>query len=224
MLSVRYRVGGGTTGNVPAGHLVRTATAEVVVHQPYAADGGAQTESLTAAQARAIEWLERRFRAVNLDDFEALALETPGVPVARARALAGYFPTLPCVTAAGCVTVVVVPRCPSPRPEPTAEFLEAVRRWLEPRVALTTELHVIGPCFQSVAVHARLHPDGSVPSDALLEAAGFEVIERHSQHRRRDCSAWAERWRPPCSCTIWPRCSNTSACPERHPPFSDNLS
>lgn len=171
-IAARYRVGGGEVGNVPAEHLVRASgLPSVTVTQPFAARGGAAAEDIVDAQVRAIEWFEQRFRAVTLEDFETLALQTPGVPVARARALAGLYPPLRSVIAAGCVTVVVVPHCPSERPEPSAELLEAVKHWLEPRRPLTTELHVIGPCFQSVAVHARLHPDGSVPRDELLASA-----------------------------------------------------
>lgn len=167
-----YQVGGGLEGNVEAGHLTQPLTggrnAALVpnwaavqpvlrVAQPFPVSGGAPAETLTEAQGRALDELAARHRAVTLQDFEILARATPGVPVARARALADHHPALPCFPAPGNVTVVVVPDCPGPRPAPDPGFLRAVARYLERRRTLTTELHVVGPCYTPVAVHARLH-------------------------------------------------------------------
>jgi predicted phage baseplate assembly protein len=118
-----------------------------------------------------LAFLADRRGAITLSDFQTLALATPGVPVARARALAGHHPSLPCVTAAGSVTVVAVPSCPDVRPEAGPDFLAAVHRWLAPRCALTTELHVLGPSYQAVGVHARLHAEAGADPDALAAAA-----------------------------------------------------
>ena len=162
-LACRYRVGGGSEGNLGAGSLVQAEGVAVSLRQPFAAFGGAPAETLDEARGRALDFLSERFRAVTLADLETLALATPGVPVARARAIAGHHPALPCVTAAGSVTLVAVPSCnpirPGERPEAGPDFLSAVYRWLAPRCPLTTELHVVGPVFRAVAVEARLHAD-----------------------------------------------------------------
>lgn len=171
-IQASYRVGGGPGGNLPARQLsVLLDNAQnaalvpgwgalcplLAVSQPYPALGGAEAETLDTAQGRALDALARRTRGVTLADFEALAAEVPGVPVARARALPNYFPGLPCFPADGCVTVVVVPDCPGPRPEPGPDFLEAVARYLNRRRILTAEMHVIGPCYIPISVHATLH-------------------------------------------------------------------
>jgi predicted phage baseplate assembly protein len=170
-LSCRYRVGGGTAGNAVAGTLALASGIDVEIVQPFAAFGGTDAESLTDAKGRAIAWLAECRRAVTLADHEALALATPGVPVARARAMADHHPDLPCVRASGSVTVVAVPGCPDARPEASPAFLRAVRRWLEPRRVLTTELHVVGPRYRRIAVEARIHAERGVDCGALRQEA-----------------------------------------------------
>jgi predicted phage baseplate assembly protein len=112
---------------------------------------------LEEAQGRLLAGLATQARAVTLADYEAIALQTPGVPVARARAIADYHPALPCFPAAGNVTIVVVPACPDLQPEPSEDFLGAIHRYLDRRRTLATELHVIGPCYLPVRVSACLH-------------------------------------------------------------------
>jgi predicted phage baseplate assembly protein len=173
----RYRVGGGSEGNLEAGTLVQAEDAAVSVRQPFAAFGGAPAETLDEARGRALDFMSERFRAVTLADVEALALATPGVPVARARAIAGYHPAFPCVTAAGSVTLVAVPSCPGERPEAGPDFVSAVHSWLAPRCPVTTELHVVGPVFRTVVVEARLHADPGTELDGLIAAAAA-VLDR----------------------------------------------
>lgn len=156
-LFCRYRIGGGLAGNIAALRLERTDIPGLSVRQPFAASGGAPAETLAATQARAFAELHETHRAVTLSDFEALARAVPGVPVARARALTERHPALPCIAAAGSVTVVVVPHCPDARPEPGPDLLRAVERYLDRRRTLTTEVHVVGPGYTTVGVRARLH-------------------------------------------------------------------
>lgn len=152
-----YRIGGGPGGNVAAGSLIVSLNGSYNVAQPYAASGGAAAETLAQAQGRALDALAERRGAITLDDYAALARATPGAPVARARALAEYHPAVPCFPAPGCVTVVVVPRCTETNPTPGPDLLRAVAHYLERRRPLTAEVHVIGPCYTPVVVHARLH-------------------------------------------------------------------
>ena len=190
-IACRYRVGGGSAGNVAAGTLVEAPGAGVSVGQPFAALGGAPAELLTDAKGRAIAWLAERRRAVTLDDYQVLALATPGVPVARAWALGDHHPDLPCVKASGCVTVVAVPRCPADRPEASAAFLAAVRCWLEPRRTLTDELHVVGPRYRAVAVEATIHADRGCDPVAIRAAALAALGDFfHPLHGGPDRAGW----------------------------------
>lgn len=168
----RYAVGGGEDGMLPAGSLDRPLPGapnedllpgwaallpRLSVRQPQPALGGSDAENLAGAQGRALELLAQSQRAVTLDDLAQLALAAPGLPVDRARALPNYYPPLPCAPAPGCVTLVVVASCPEERPEPSPELLQAVRRYVERRLPLTTELHLIAPSFTAVRVTATLH-------------------------------------------------------------------
>jgi hypothetical protein len=185
-ISARYQVGGGEAGNLPAGSLTRildnphnaalladwaTIYPALRATQPAPALGGAGAETLAEAQARAVEMLAAQTRLVTLADFEGLALLTPGVPVARARAIPDYHPALPCFPAPGSVTVVVVPACPDLQPNPGPDFLAAVHRYLDRRRTLAAELHVIGPCYLPLRVSARLHTSQPVSPPALRSQA-----------------------------------------------------
>jgi predicted phage baseplate assembly protein len=171
-ISVAYRTGGGAGGNVPAGTLVQLTPGQAVeVNQPFPACGGAKAETLNEAKARAVRELAIPTRAVTLPDFEFLALETPGVPVARAHAIPEYHPAMPCINVSGSTTVVVLPNCPSERPEPTRALLATVRRYLERRRLLTSELHVIGPHYTTVSVQARLSATPEADRRALIRRA-----------------------------------------------------
>jgi predicted phage baseplate assembly protein len=166
-----YAVGGGATGNVPAGRLARLngAGALIGLVQPLPATGGAPPESLSRAHGRALDELARPTRGVSADDFERLALATPGVPVGRVRTLPGHHPDFSCFPAAGVVTVVVLPRCGRP-PRPSAALLREVRRYLEQRRILGTEVHVVAPSYVPVSVSATLNISREAPSDLVDRA------------------------------------------------------
>jgi predicted phage baseplate assembly protein len=168
-----YQTGGGAAGNVAANTIVEIASAAgpLKVRQPFAAAGGEPAEDLEAAIGRGLAALAGPARAVTLKDFEDLVLAMPGAPIARVEALADYRPDLPCLPALGSITVVVVPWCPPARPEPSPELLCAVTRYLERRRPLTTELHVVGPCYTTVSVRARLHPKPGADGPRLTDEA-----------------------------------------------------
>lgn len=187
-----YRVGGGVSGNLGAGSLVSLpATPDNLsrapamgalggaldVVQPFSARGGAPRETLDALRARAYANVSGIDKAVTLDDFVRLALATPGVPVARAHAVANMLPQLPCWSAPGVVTVVVVPRCRRPAPMPSRALLERVRAYLEPRRLVTTEVHVIPPRYRRVGVQALLHLDREEDAQAAFRLA-TEAVNR----------------------------------------------
>jgi predicted phage baseplate assembly protein len=180
VLRAKYQIGGGPSGNVPAGTLIRlggSSSGDVTIRQPFAAVGGEEAEDVDGAISRALAALAAPTRAVTLQDIEDLTLAVPGVPVARAHALADYDPDMPCVAVPASVTVVVVPRCPATRPEPTSELLRTVACYLERRRMLTTELHVVGPCFTTVSIQARLHPEAEAETRKLVDAASAALNE-----------------------------------------------
>jgi hypothetical protein len=72
------------------------------------------------------------------------------------------------VHALGSVTVVVIPDCPGPAPEPTEALLRAVERYLGRRRTVATELHVTGPRYTRVSVVARLHLERGTSAAAAV--------------------------------------------------------
>lgn len=163
--AARYRFGGGPNGNVGAGTLTRVTFPSPEVRLDATnlleARGGASEESLARGLARAPAVVRSRWRAVTADDFEALALETPGVQVARALALPNTAPGGCPGSACGGVTVALVPFVPFEAsiagPIDLPPFIaRAVRRYLDMRRLLTTEVFTTGATFRRIEVRADL--------------------------------------------------------------------
>ena len=133
--------------------------------------GGRDAEQLEDAKRRARKELSTRSCAVTADDFVWIALQTPGVRVARAIVVPLRRPLLPShaqqlaplpvwgppptpqdaglgsYVAAGAVSVVVVPDDAGPEPAPTPSYLDAVCRHLDQHRLVTTEVYVVPPQF-----------------------------------------------------------------------------
>lgn len=172
-ISMAGQTGGGASGNVAAGELEQVASSQppVKVKQPFRASGGTEAETLNEAKARAVRDFATSTRAVTVQDFESLALATPGVPLVRAHAISDYHPAMHCIPVSGSTTVVVLPPCPEERPEPTEALLKTVQRYLERRRVLTSEIHVVGPTYTTVAVSARLRARPEVDRPTLIREA-----------------------------------------------------
>ena len=122
----------------------------ITVNNQKAALGGTFHESLEQGKRRARKELKRIDRAVTSEDFEQLALSTPGLRVARAKAI------LPQEQEPNSlVRVVVVPYSETSKPtQPSLGFLQAVHRHLNKHRLITTQVEVIPPNFVEVSVRA----------------------------------------------------------------------
>lgn len=161
---ISCQTGQGAKGNVQGGQITRfkplnrqQATAKVTNHSP--AIGGSDRETMEQVKRRMrMEW-KRPQRAVTAEDYEAIALQTPGLRVARAKAIPLYHigetgAAKP--NTAAQMTVVIVPFSDQPKPLPSDGYLRTVRHHLEPRRLLTTELHVVAPAYIKVTVFATI--------------------------------------------------------------------
>ncbi len=182
-LVAAYEATGGADGDRAAGSLDAIAdnahnravvpdfdllTARLgTVTQPLTAAGGSAGESLAETAARALEDLETPQRAVNLEDIERLASQTPGARPARVFAIANLHPAFPCVRAAGVVTVVVLPSLPSHRPEPSRGLRRQIGAYLAARRVLGTRFDVVGPEYVELTVRARVRACPLVDLQAL---------------------------------------------------------
>ena len=152
-----YRYGGGRKGNVAPGAINKlTNIYDVKIRNPLAAYGGADAESIENALDRIPGELRRRDRAVTMDDFKELALQTPAADLGRSECLPRFHPQLPQDTeAAGVVSVVIWPKEDPAHPDaplPNKKQLQQVCAWLDARRLVTTELYVLPPRYHKIAV------------------------------------------------------------------------
>jgi predicted phage baseplate assembly protein len=166
-----YQWGGGARGNAGANTIVSLQStvpfvASVTNLRP--SIGGADPETLDSVRLRAPSTIRSGSRAVTADDFETLAVQTPGAMVGRAKALPLYNPTTAPIRPAGAgldatavpvpgvVTVVVIPASREVKPIPSAGTLQVVGDYLRPRCPVATELFVIAPSYRQVEVDATV--------------------------------------------------------------------
>ncbi|RKF14887.1 putative baseplate assembly protein [Roseovarius spongiae] len=151
-----YQSGGGRRGNLPGG-AISTIQSHLPgvqgVINPFPATGGADEESVDAAKARAASEIAANGRAVTAIDFETLALQAG---VRRAKALALTHPRYPGVEIPGSVTVIVVPDGDAPNPTPSAYTLAKVATHLDGLRLISTELHIVAPTYNEVAIEADI--------------------------------------------------------------------
>ncbi|WP_322906413.1 putative baseplate assembly protein [Paenibacillus campi] len=155
--------GGGERGNVRSG-VLRLEEDDAQSPSLRASNythgrGGHGTETLAAAKRRLAGNLHEVERAVTAEDYETIALRTPGLRVGRVKALPLYVSGLggyPQRKAPGQMTLVVVPYTEQRKLDPSPLFLQAVRRYMDRYRMLGTELHVIGPQYIQANVQARI--------------------------------------------------------------------
>jgi hypothetical protein len=172
IVATTYRyAAGGVAGNVGAGTVIsmRTPVAGITgVTNLASATGGSDEEPIEDTKRRAPEMLRNRNRAVTAEDYEFLAREvTTDVRIVRCleprlhdadnppfwlRGEAWTFGALD--RSPGNVNLIVVPDhgLADPRPWPTIELLNEVRRDLDRRRDVTARLTVTGPRYLPVRV------------------------------------------------------------------------
>ena len=145
--------------------------------------GGADEEELAQAKLRAPGELKSRGRAVTAEDFELLAIETPGALVRRAKALPLVHPKFPDAAIPGVVSVIVVPDSDEPAPQPNSSTLSLVCAYLNRARLLTAEVYVVPPEYRRVQVRAEL---------IARRDADLAVVKRAAQDR---LTIFLIRWR-----------------------------
>ncbi len=175
-----YRSGGGTAGNAAAGTVTQLKTTVVGVesvtnHEP--AVGGASIEPETALLARAARTLRHGGRAVTVEDFADLALESSRA-VSRAAVLTPVFSPLAQADAAhldqlqrdGQVIVVIVPAAVEPGQAPSVDLCAEVEDYLRARCAPDARVSVTGPSWIAADIVIGVAAKTIERSDALRVA------------------------------------------------------
>lgn len=157
-----YAYGGGSDGNLAPGSIKAVQPASGTVRHEWPTSGGSDGESVADAERRIPAFLAHRDRAVTVDDFQALALATPGQTLGRAEVVQGLMPGAdPAATRTnipGVVSVFVFPEQPVSMgngPVATLAQLKEVFAYLRQRILIGTQLFVLSA--EPVPVYASLN-------------------------------------------------------------------
>lgn len=150
---------------------------------------GTASETLEDAKIRVRKQIQASHSAVTSEDYEALALSTPGLRVARTKAI-------PLVDRDGkpapaTVMVVVVPYSEYTNPMPSDGFIRTVCRHLHPHRLITTKLRVIPPDYVKASVDATVHiQSGYDPEATQQKIAALLLKYMHPLTGGTDGTGW----------------------------------
>jgi len=159
LIRVSYKTTLGTRGNIPKLQNFEVKGYEGdSVKNLAKASGGKDAETVEKAKAQARKDFKIPYRAVTSDDFEQLALDAPGIRVARAKSIPNYIPGSPNNPVYGAVTVVIVPfsRKGTDTPKPGKGFLRTLCNHLDKFRLITTDLYIIGPEYVKISVTCKI--------------------------------------------------------------------
>ncbi len=166
-----YRVGGGAAGNVGANTLtvLKQSVAFVQgVTNPFAAQGGADPETIEEAKRRGTYAIKNRDRAITAEDYESLALSASR-RVARAR----------CVQASdGSISLLLVPKAErengDARAVPSRDLIDRVASYIDKRRLITARVNVGKPRLVPVALELTI----SLKPGATADRVKADVKEK----------------------------------------------
>ena len=188
-IEVTYEAGGGLAGNVGANldweaiQIGATRPPPLTAMNLVKGEGGLESETLAAAQQRAMAAFRERNRAVTKQDYENLVQTTPGAGFVRAHAEFGYDPEFPCTTVPGVVSVFVVPYAPRETtdgidpddlveaPQPDSAALDAARLRLDLGRLIGTQAFVLPPAYRPVWLEVDAATDKTLSSDLREKVA-----------------------------------------------------
>ncbi len=176
-----YAFGGGSNGNLAAGTIKAVQPASGTVRHEWPTSGGSDGETVADAERRIPAFLAHRDRAVTVQDFQALAFDTPGLVLGRAEVVQGLMPGAnPDATRTnvpGVVSVFVFPDQPVAMgngPVATLAQLQDVFAWLRDRILIGTQLFVLSaepvPVYAGVNVRLLNGADSVTTAQAVQQA------------------------------------------------------
>ncbi|CAG0953735.1 hypothetical protein METP3_00365 [Methanosarcinales archaeon] len=166
-----YKTTLGPGGNIPGGQnflINEFGISGIKGKNMNAAISGKAAESLDDAKNRAKKECREIYRAITSNDYEYLALNTPGLRVARAKAIPNYNPGIPLIKMHDTVTVVAVPYMREGNITPVAGegFLQTILRHLDQHRLITTNIIVISPKYEKITISCNIYiKKGKSPKD-----------------------------------------------------------
>ncbi|MBE9592052.1 MAG: putative baseplate assembly protein, partial [Proteobacteria bacterium] len=151
-ITVDYRSGGGSKGNVIADEIKDLKSSIAYVDKasnPLAAGGGTDIEDIDECIERGPLVLKHRNRAVTASDFEEIAYQASRA-IGRAKCLSnfdnqGHFKP-------GWVTVIVIPESGEAKPKLSLQLKRRVETYLREHSANTLQLQVSEPVYAEASV------------------------------------------------------------------------
>lgn len=163
-LRASYDFGGGREGNVGTNSINTgpALPAGIKVTNPVRTWGGAEAETVSAGEKQIARYLQHRDRLVSAQDFQTIALRTPGVDLGRVEVIPAFNPDLgqsEAGDAPGAVTLMVIPKYDVAHPntpEPDQIFLDTICEYLDTRRLVTTEIFLRGPVYKDIWISVGL--------------------------------------------------------------------
>lgn len=152
----------GAGGNLPPGSLTEIECGSDIyaVSQYDSCRGGMDRESFRHAMDRMKLSLSECTRAVTAEDYRTLALRTPGLRIADAKAVSGAaaneFGDAGIAGDTNEVSLVVLPFSSSSFPMPDKRFLAAVQEHIENYRLITTKVDVVAPVYVKIDISADM--------------------------------------------------------------------
>jgi len=196
----KYVSGGGKEGNLMPKHKWKIDGFYGSIENELASTGGMEAQSIEDAIEDFLRDLSTPFTAVTPTDFEKIAENTPGLRIAKAKAIPGYNPNKPNPRNPeeniGSLTVIIIPYTyhedMEKPPEPSEGFRQAVCAHLDKHRLLGTDVHVITPEYVKVSVNATVVPKESFRDDDQIREKVREELKKflHPITGGRDGEGW----------------------------------
>jgi Baseplate J-like protein len=182
-LRADYDYGAGLAGNVGPGSINAgpALPSGVKVVNPLRTWGGADAEHVAQGEKQIARYVQHRDRLVTAEDFETIALRTPGVSIGRVEVLSAFHPELgpnEPGDAAGVVTLMVIPAYDLVNPAapvPDQLFIDTICGYLDPRRLVTTEVLLRPPKYRGVWVSIGLDVVAGTSTAEVREAVKAAV-------------------------------------------------
>ena len=174
-ITVDYRSGGGSKGNVIADEIKELKSSIAYVDKasnPLAAGGGTDVEDIDECIERGPLVLKHRNRAVTASDFEQIAYQASRA-IGRAKCLPnfdnqGHFKP-------GWVTVIVIPESGEDKPKLSLQLKRQVETYLREHSANTLQLQVSEPVYAEASVTTILIAT-TIDAIPLVEKEAFIML------------------------------------------------
>jgi hypothetical protein len=165
VLIISCRTSQGTNGNINKGEIDSMPDLEkiagedagnIICYNISDCTRGSDDETVDMALSRLKQKLRTPQRAVTLSDYEFLAKTTPGLRVAKVKAVPSDD------IEKSNVRIVVMPYSIKKRPKPNKQYIQAVKRHMEQFRLIGSTIEIIEPQYIEISIYAEIVPSFSI--------------------------------------------------------------